>query len=454
MPNETKQIAMFDRISVPLFKGPGEGKTWAEMFKIDTNLDGVSSQQISTGRKTHPFDFRVVTEFQSSNEYHATCVKTKTAATVGLGFRTPEDEKNKGLPLIERDKSFVESKADIALNPLCQNTFQDVLNDVCEDFWQVGNGYMEVVRRGTDKIDGEITGIHHIPASDVAVYLENLQYDRHFEIQGLEGGSVRRFARFGDKQAMIKRLAGGSVALIGGGSVDENAVSEVIHFRQPSSLSRWYGFPDWLSAVALIELMQMILQYRFDFFNNRGVPEFMLFITGGKVAAPLWDEIVAAVKANIGKGNSHKSMAVNLETPEIKIQLEKLGMEQTGEANEFATSNENLAMRIVSAHRVPPLLAGILIPGKLGATNELPNALMAFQSLVIGQTQRLFQQTLGATLGNKTLNSKLALAVKDFTFKTILDEIDIGVLDTQSRMRETTTEAKAKGRDLGAGVKD
>ncbi len=103
---------------------------------------------------------------------------------------------------------------------------------------------------------------------------------------------------------------------------------------------------------------------------------------------------------------------------------------------------------------MPPLLAGILIPGKLGATNELPNALLASQTLVCGQAQRNIKQILGKTLGNSALNGGLDLKIEDFAFRKISEEIDIGQMDTVSRMRETIPEAKKKGCKIEDGLKD
>ena len=125
-------------------------------------------------------------------------------------------------------------------------------------------------------------------------------------------------------------------------------------------------------------------------------------------------------------------------------------MEDSGTDDKFSKMKETLALSIVSAHRVPPLLAGIQIPGKLGAVNELPNALKGFQSLVIEQAQRLFQQTLGNTLGQ----DGTGLTIEDFEFQKITEVFDIENMDTVARMRQSPMQAKAEGRDLSQGVKD
>lgn len=207
--------------------------------------------------------------------------------------------------------------------------------------------------------------------------------------------------------------------------------------------------PRWLSAVPAIELSQCYAQFKYDFFLNRGVPEFMLFLLGAKLSPDDWKIVTNALKSNIGLGNSHKSFALNVSDTELKVQLEKLAMDSSPQDD--GPMKESLALSVVTAHGVPPLLAGILVPGKLGSNNELPNALMAFQALVAGPDQRIFMQTLGKTLGSK--EAGLGLTLSDFEFYTVLDEIDLSTAATVGGMKQPLAEANAQGRDLTAGMK-
>lgn len=448
------------------------------------------NQGVTLGRKYQPFNMRGMAEFQSSNPHHSSCIQTKKYSTVGLGFRSPDQQgkvpaggsilnsqmqqtvlaQNKDTPPnpdgTASDKAIdpeamsaairqrqALTKADKILNPLTSHTFMDVMLLISEDYHQVGNGYMEVVRAAGD---GKITGLHHIPAADVFPWIENNHYDFHYEILGEEGaGGSRHFARWGDTKAFIKRNGEYSAGWFGidKATLAANTVSEVISFKNPSSRNRWYGFPDWLACVSSIELIQCLHQYMYDFFLNRGVPEFIFILSGAKMLEQDWTKVENALKGNIGLANSHKSVALNLPNKDIVVTLEKLAMEGNSEGTDFAAKKDCLALDIVSAHRVPPLLAGIQIPGKLGANNELPNALMAFQVLVIGPTQRKFTQTLAMTLGNKEQNGGLDLTEDDFLFRTVTEEIDVGTLDTQARMRTPVVQAKAEGRDLKDGLK-
>lgn len=463
------------RNRVPIY-GAILGKAEAEslmaaLAKDPNETGGTSAQNTSTGKKWHLFDLEGVKRLKDINEHHAICLQTKVQATVGLGFIHEDDKKMRKakkaaqfallqqaagstLPVSQAEalnSSDDEelSKVDKVLNPLCQINWAYTLNQVCEDFWETGTGYIEVVRRGvTGDATTAITGLHWVPSAQTYMVIEDDIGNYHFEVSnyGDGNGNPVKFARFGDKEAFLNRERGGK-------NLSEELkrnLSEIIHIPRPNNRSRWYGYPDWLSGVAPMELNQMMLQDRYDYFNNRGVPEFLLFIIGQKMGDTDWKKIEDSVQATIGGGNAHKSAAINISNPEVKVQLEKLALE-TKDGSGFGADSEACALRVVSAHGVPPLLAGIQIPGKLGATNELPNALMAFQTIKIGPAQRLFQQVLGHTLGGD--KAGLGLTMVDFTFKTILEEIDVEKMDTVARMRQTPMQAGAEGRDTGKGVK-
>lgn len=428
----------------------GDGPMIDTLLKAEAEPGAMppTGQKPSSGRKFHPFDFGAVAKFRIANSHHSTCIETKKASTVGLGFEDEEDRKqtptDPATPMQKPKRNRLLSKVAKILDPLCLVSFQDVINDAVEDYWDVANGYIEVVR---EKPGGKIIGIHHLRAKNVHVAVTDKGMHYEFDGDSDTVGATKRFAPFGQSKRLLTEFPPENA------TKQPQTVSEVIHLRKSSALSRWYGFPDWLAAVASIELVQMMKQHQFDFFLNRGVAEFLLFITGGKVDAKDWEAIETAMKSHIGQGNAYKSSAINLPNPELKAEIIKLGLEGKSDGGMFGEIADNNALDIVSAHRVPPLLAGILIPGKLGATNELPNALMAFQALVIGPAQQAITSILAKTLGNESANGGLGLVADDFILRRITDEIDTGTLDTVSRMRQTVPEAKSEGRDLSAGLK-
>ena len=406
--------------------GTSKAGLFDSLKKAAAGGENKSNQGDRDGRIEHPLDHQQITAFKNANPHHSTCIETKKESTVGLGFKKDSTEKT--------------------LSEFCTISIQDVLNDAIEDYWQVGNGYIEVVRESPSQ-DAPITGLHHLPAKDTYIVIENQGAHIHYEVQTADSLN-RVFAAYGDLEELLKRQSTDDEAV--GAVVDDQTVSEVIHLRRPSSQDRWYGFPDWLAAVASVELVQAMYQMNFDFFYNRGVAEFLLFITGGRVNNTDWESLNKSLKSTIGPGNQHKSIALNITEQNIQVQLETLGLNAQKDGV-FAELNDGLALAIVSAHRVPPLLAGIQIPGKLGATNELPNALQAFQILAIGPAQKNITSILDKTLGDDTLNGDLGLSRGDFEFNTILEEIDLGTMDTVARMREPVGTGN---RDPREGLRD
>lgn len=365
---------------------------------------------------------------------------------------------------LKTGKPELEARSEVSrvLDPYCRTTFQDVLVKMEYDRCSKGTGFIEVTRDDND----QIAGIHHVPANACYIVVDDEDGNVHYEVTGLSNGGPwsRVFAAYGDRDNLIERAGrmGGYLPGIAGeirlnqasrrrgrprkGSFEQNRISEIIQFDLPSPFDRHYGYVEWLSATIRIELVQCLHRHTFDFFLNRGVPEYILAVVGAKINKRDWDSLEDKMKGHIGVGNSHKSMQINIPEKDADVQLHKLALEGKTDGL-FHEMDDALALGIVSAHGVPPLLAGILIPGKLGATNELPNALMAFQALKIGPRQEQIEQVLQNTIGKD-----LGLDEKELKLRTILEEIDVKNADTIGRMR--TPLAQAGGRDLSEGVKN
>jgi hypothetical protein len=391
----------------------------------------------AAGTKGLPFNYDAAVRMKLHNVHHSTCVDAKKNALVGLGHVDG-------------------SKADEVLDPICTVTWAVLRHKLAEDFANVEICYIEVVRDPSDKI----VGLHHLPAGDVRYVVEQDLKNHYYEIRG---GKVESLASATNSTVMAP--FGKLKEFKARHKITSRSISEVIAIMNPSSASRYYAVPSWLAAVADMELNQAARQHLFDFHVNRGVPEFLLFLTGGRVDTKTWGAIVDAMQAYVGVGNSHKSSAFNITGEGIQVNLQQLQSNDVIKGDFYTKMTEALATTIVSAHRVPPILAGILIPGKMGAANELPNAIMAFQTLVIGPWHTIWTSILGATLGGK-FNGGLGLTAKDFEFKSIVDAMADGLqklnpqkgaadgaANTVSGMRETLPEAAANGRDTNDGLK-
>lgn len=393
---QTARIVSPTRRTRQMFEeAPNGAESWSTyLTKAVGDSQARSTQKENTGVITHPFDWAAAKRFKAADPHHSSCMEAKVGATVGLGF--------------------VKDEVDKKLNGLCLVSWQDCITAVTEDFWTVGNGFMEIVRDGN-----EIVGAFHIGAEYVHVEIEDGQsLDYHYRLRQSDGSSTMA-AAYGDKESFVSRRPGNVL----GTSTNFNepdTISEIIHIRRPSAMHRWYGMPDWLAAVAQIELAQCITQYNYDFFLNNGVPEFIFMVMGADLG-DVWDkEVVPALKGATGFGKGHSTLALNIPHSDVEAFVQKMGTEMS--EGWFQDMLDTVAVRIVTAHRVPPIIAGIQIPGKLGANNEHVNAMWLFQGLVIGPAQKVIKTCLSTTLGGEGGVSGLS-ADDMFDLNTIPDTI-------------------------------
>lgn len=414
-----------------------------------------------------PIDIHTVRSLKNISPHHASCIQAKLNSMIGLGFVSEGDDVQAGkksdststqeaedkIVSLLTGESFVESKVDTTLNPWTIEGFHHELSRATEDFLDAGTGYLEVVRN----TGNFIIGVNWVPYEDidVAIYKDSegkgrVVYKCKSSLGGVVGGGDRVCSMFGlaNRKWVFENIYKGSVIKI-------EQVSEIIAFKCPSNMSRWYGYPDWLSASSFVTLLALSLQYKSDFYTNRGVLAYILSVMGN-MEHDEWKKVQTLVQGSVGGGNNFTNLALQVDK-ETKIQVDKLASSDKTEL-QFAKDTEIYALNIVSAHRVPSVIANILIPGKLGAANETVQALIMFQLLNVGPKQNIIQQTLGRTLGGDEKDGGVkGLEAEDFRLRKITSQFDIQGLDTVGRMREeaaTATDQDGTKRDVSAGVKD
>jgi capsid portal protein len=400
----------------------------------------------------HVVNVAEVLKLKDFSTHHEACVATKKNCAVGLGFfgadegPGQENAKDKeGNVDAQKVASLLSgglrarSTTDEVLDPLTDFGFADVLNDWVEDFIDTGSAYLEVVRRG-DKI--RYIGV--LSAADV--YIGRMNQHVFFAIKGSDG-QQRYFSKFGkdEKKWLLEEGPYKDVA-----DVKPDEVSEIIYLRQSSNKVKFYGWPDWLAASIDIELLKKAKQYKKDFYDNRCGADFFLALIGANLDPKEWKAFTDNVQSIAGSGRAYRNICMQIQNQEASVEMHKLLADQQTE-EQFKSDNEVLSQNIVSAHGVPPLLANILIPGKLGGSNEFVNSLVSFQLLRIGPMQRSIQDVLSETLGNSKLNGGLKLDDKNFQLRTITSQLNIGALDTISKIRES---AVTTDRDLEKGTRD
>lgn len=473
--------------TMALYGSPGDVERMTPLATLVQLRKGVptasDSDSLLVGPKDPPLDILGAKRLKLYSAHHARCLRTCVNSCTGLGHKLDMQESGSKLAKADPTKPAgsqaaaqqaalakprptaterLMSKADIALDPLCDHSWAGVLRAVTEDYYETGTGYIEVVRK---KRTHEIVAIHHRPASDVRLYVDGPGM-WHYAIRSAgrvwsgSRGFEYHLARWGETATVGAALLSEDTGIrlesqrrkeqSSTGAGRNGFYREIIDIVPQSSDSRWYGVPRWLSALPLIDLHRAANQYFGDYYHNHGVPDVIVFFSGAELTPEQWKTVEEKFEQTKGLGNHHKSMALNIANPNVKLQIEKLAADGL-DMKAIQENAESINLAIVTAWGVPPLLAGIQTPGKLGANNEMPNSLQSFQTLEIGQDQRIFQQRLGKTLGSE--EAKLGLTLTDLEFYTTLDEIDLGTAQTVAGMREPLASAQANGRDLNAGLK-
>lgn len=462
---ETKDIqenkpAVMMAPSIPLFEGKNS-LHYSITGPQSVSSKGSNASLATQGMQVHPHPLNMPNAIglKDFSSHHSACIEAKTNCAVGLGFLSDMDiEAAEGIAPKEGEEvdttdaaqvaslltgaPYIESEADEVLDPLTLFGFGQSLKEAVYDYEDVGNGYLEVARDA----EGNIRWIGAIPAQYVHVVTQ--KKTMYYRVRTpSDSGTDRFFSRYGEEHKKWLFKEGPYANATG---IKEEDISELIHFRRPTNRCQFYGYPDWLAGAISVDLMKKSQQYKSDFLYNRGVLDYILAVTGGAVDPLVWDEIVTQVKGTVGAGKNWKSLAVNIAGEKAKVDVHKLAQEQKTE-DQYKQDMETFSQDIVTSHRVPPLLANILIPGKLGGTNEYMNSLISFQLLVVGPDQQIIQKTLASTLGNDDENGDLDLTSESFRLRTITSQINLEGLSTLGRMRE---EAVTSDRDLEDGVKD
>lgn len=407
-----------------------------------------------------PFDLHMAKLMRNFNAHHSTCLETLPYAMVGQGFRN--------------------EKVEEVLDPLCVTSdggIEGLMIALQDNYWELGAWALEVVRE-EPRGDAPITGIHFVPVERVRV-VPNHEDPRlsgfeilprgygelanvHTELPAPAAGSALhgQHARFG---FLDEFLAASNMD-----QEQKEKTSEILYFRQGITSNGYYGRPRWLAATPSIELVQCATQHEFNFYFNRGVPEFALIATGAKINDDEWAEIQDQLLQHVGLQNSHQSIALNISDENVNVDIVKLAMDAEQDER-YVTDMNALAHVIVTAHGVPPIVGGVALPGKAGAANETMNSLMLLQKVTLKPHQRLLSKALARTLGNPRCNGGLDLSPQDFlggtadpmtgqtqekgnAFLTILEDIDAFKVNAMSRMQDEAASPEGQRRDLGQGL--
>lgn len=224
------------------------------------------------------------------------------------------------------------------------------------DFLTFGNAYFEIRRNGF----GAVTGLDYVPSINMRVLTGN----RGFR-QLLKGGDHRDFTH-----------------------------DEMLQLQEHDTNQQIYGLPDWLAGMQPVLLNQDATLFRRRYFKNGCHLGYIFYTNDAKMTQEQADAVKTQIESGKGAGN-FRTMFVSIPGGSEKaIQVIPIG--NIGQQDDFANIKNLSAADVREAHRVPPVLLGIVPQGtgSLGDPIKLEKVYTATEVAAVAQLYETLNEVL------------------------------------------------------------
>ena len=382
-------------------------ESYLEKYALKTESKQIPSDQFSEfydkyGLITPLYNLEALAQLLEINTYHYRATKTKARDVAGLGWRL--------IPSEEVEEPDPEQK-DIAqtflkyCNPIL--TFTEITDRVMVDFEATGNGYYEVIR---DNEGEKVVGLEHIPAHTVRIHSD---MERYVQIRGSRKVWFKRFGLDKDVHVITGEF------FEKGTLKPEERANEIMHLKNYTSRSDYYGIPDIIPALPAILADREQQEYNISFFENHAIPAYAVTISGAELDEETERQIKQFFQRDLKKNNhstlvlTAKKSDTDYDSEPVKFEFHALNTE-IKEAS-FRMYRQDNRDEVLSAHGVPPYRAGITVEGSLGGSTAKESTEIYKQSIIKPK-----QEMLEARINRFILQE--GLGVYDWVFK--FNEID------------------------------
>ncbi len=232
-----------------------------------------------------------------------------------------------------------------------------VMQAVVRDYWTLGNAYIRL-HRGAG---GQVLGLSALPA---------------------------RLVRYAPRR---KR----NVLLHHTHAIQPLPAGSVIHIREETPESPWYGVPAHWSVIAPVLLNHAVTQQRRRYYNNGAHTGMLLAITGtDEFNKDNLAELRKELNKNVGVGN-YRTGVLTFAEPNAKLEVVQAA---AGAKDDFAAVKETTRADILNAHRIPPEILSVLPNNRGVPSGDLDKKARLFQQTVIGPAARLIEDALNPHL--------------------------------------------------------
>lgn len=265
-----------------------------------------------------------------------------------------------------------------------EHTWVQVRKKLRQDYEQLGNGALEIVRNAAN----DIGRIEHIPFMTMRIMPREkttikVKVPQKVDEITIEDRTIsKRFFRYlqvqGGRSVYFKELGDPRVVSAASGKTyeteaemwkqeDNNVVqaTEILHFSQ-QSMNNVYGQPRWIGNLTSVMGSRMSEEVNWLYFENKGIPPMAIVFSGGRLASDGSQAIADYIETSIkGQENFHRILVIEAESdnPDGKnigkasVKFERLTDAQQQDAL-FQKYDKNNRQKVGESFRLPGLYRG------------------------------------------------------------------------------------------------
>jgi len=213
--------------------------------------------------------------------------------------------------------------------------------------------------------------------------------------------------------------------LIQGFSIKYNdEPTQLIYVKEYRPGVDYYTLPDYISAVDWIELDKEIANFHLNGAKNGFTPSMAINFKSGIPTQEEQNRFHRQIQDKFsGTDNASKVFITYSEDADKTPEFVTLNANDNDKR--FIELEEAISTNVSIAHRIPPVVVGVLVSGKLGSTNELYEAESLFQRNVIDQKQYSIEQTFQEIADINNAGEMLLIRTEPLSPFMIETEIDI-----------------------------
>lgn len=178
---------------------------------------------------------------------------------------------------------------------------------------------------------------------------------------------------------------------------------DIIFIKMYDPWQQVYGSPDYVGGLQSALLNSDATRFRRRYFSNGAHMGFILYSTDPELSEEMEEEIAAKITSSKGVGN-FRSMFVNIPNGHPDG-LKVIPIGDTGTKDEFANIKNISAQDVLTAHRFPPGLGGI-IPNNTGGLGDPLKYREVYHQDEVQPLQEIIAETINHNLGYELIKFK------------------------------------------------